>query len=432
MNDLSLHRIGFRYVLVGIGFFFLLFAPVLGNAVIASLVIACLGLVSIFLFVRVISPADEFRFLVALCICSFVLRAFLAFVIHPFAEFFGPDALHYDKAAWSLATDWREGNASIVASGVAGYVFFVGAIYSVFGHTPIGVKIVNGFLATLTVVFVYLIAREIYGKKVARATSLLAAFFPSLILWSALMLKDSLAGFLIIVIIWSTIKLHRQFLTRYVVVLVAGLAYLTQIRSYLVPCIAVIVLSSFILRPGRGAIRNIFTAAILAVIFAAIWKYMPSRRGIISMDLVLVNSVRSGFAVGGSEFLGDVRFNSYTAALKFLPTGLLYFFFGPFPWQVRGVRQMITIPEMTMWYCLMPLMVYGVLYTVRSHAKEAYIIVVYVAVLTLAYIFGITNMGALYRFRAQILVFYLIFAAIGITRLRERSAARRNMSSLAF
>ena len=242
MNDLSLHRIGFRYVLVGIGFFFLLFAPVLGNAVIASLVIACLGLVSIFLFVRVISPADEFRFLVALCICSFVLRAFLAFVIHPFAEFFGPDALGYDRAAWSLSAGWREGNSSIAAGGLAGYIYFVGAIYSIFGHTPIGAKIVNGFLGTLTVVFIYLIAREIYGKKVARTASLLAAFFPSLILWSALMLKDSLAGFLIIVIIWSTIKLHRQFLTRYVVVLVVGLACFTQIRFYLAPYITAIVI----------------------------------------------------------------------------------------------------------------------------------------------------------------------------------------------
>ena len=69
-----------------------------------------------------------------------------------------------------------------------------------------------------------------------------------------------------------------------------------------------------------------------------------------------------------------------------------------------------------MWYCLMPLVVYGALYTVRNYAIEAYIIVAYVAVLTLAYTFGITNMGALYRFRAQMLVFYLIFAAVGIAK----------------
>ncbi len=412
---------GWPQVLVGVFFALVAVLPFIGGEASACFVIAGLGIILLSLFVRALSPEDEFRFLLAFCICSFLLRGSLAIIVHPFDSFFAPDTGAYDSRAYSLA---QGGQPSLGKA--AGYIYFVAGIYRVFGHTPVGAMIANGFLGTLTTVFVYLIARDIYSRKVARTAFLLTAFFPSLILWSALLLKDTLSVFLIVLIIWSTIKLHRQFRIRYVIMILVSTAYLTQIRYYIVPFVVAAVLSSFLIQPIRRLGRSMLVGVTVAMLFFAIWQYAPGetkgRYSGYSVDLASVNDIRAGFAGGGSEFLGDIRIGSYVEAIKFLPVGLLYFFLGPFPWQIKIHRplQVIALPEVLMWYCLVPFMVYGLGYILRHRIRSSYPIIVYVMLLTLAYSFTITNMGSLYRFRAQMLVFYFIFVAVGITRFRDR------------
>jgi len=395
----------------------------LGESVLSPLLIVCISIAIIFIFVGSVSKAEEFRFLIILCVCSFLLRVSLAIIINSFAVFFGPDAGTYDRDAWNLAQELRRGQTDTIME-YNGYTRFVAAIYFVFGHTLIGAKIVNGFLGTLVVIFIYFIVKEIYGNKVAGIASLLVAFFPSLILWSALLLKDTLTGFLIVLAIWNTMRLHNQFRIRSIIILLVSIACLTQLRYYIVPFIAISIFTSFFIRPSQGLFRSISIAVIVILLFAVAWQYMPEktkeRYDSYSISITEIDEVRSGFAVGGSEFTGEMKINSYTGALKFLPLGLLYYFFGLFPWQAHGLRQIVTIPEVLIWYCLVPFMIYGFIYAVKKTAIKAYLILIYTMLMTLAYTFGITNMGALYRFRAQMLVFYFIFVALGITRFRDR------------
>jgi 4-amino-4-deoxy-L-arabinose transferase-like glycosyltransferase len=409
---------------VGLGFLFLVLAPTLGTDILAAFAVVCLEIALLVFFARTLGQDDEFGFLATLCVCAFLLRVILSFALHSFDSFFALDPGSYERQALSLVHQWKSGQSGS-AMRYGGYSPVVAAIYFIFGYTPIGAKVVNGFLGTLTAVLIYSIAREVYGRRVARIASLLSAFFPSLVLWSSLILKDAMAVFLIVLAIWSTVKLHSRFRIRYIIVLLASVVYYTQIRWFLVPYIIAAILASFLIQPMRGLIRNISVVAMVLLLLIAVWQYIPERTkerySNYSVDLAAINEVRGKFATGGSEFLGHVTIDSYTEALRFLPVGLFYFFLGPLPWQSHGLRQMITIPEVLMWYCLIPFMIYGFLYVLKNVAARSCVIIIYVALLTLAYSFGITNFGALFRYRSQLLVFYFIFAAVGIARWIAKS-----------
>jgi hypothetical protein len=87
---------------------------------------------------------------------------------------------------------------------------------------------------------------------------------------------------------------------------------------------------------------------------------------------------------------------------------------------VANLRQGITIPEMLVWWASFPLLVLGIWFTLKFRLRQALPIVLFAAMLTLAYSVFQGNVGTAYRQRSQILVFYFIFVAVGYVLLRER------------
>ena len=106
--------------------------------------------------------------------------------------------------------------------------------------------------------------------------------------------------------------------------------------------------------------------------------------------------------------------------MTFLPRGLVYFWFSPFPWQMRSALQLLSLPEMLMIYALTPAIIRGVAFTIRHRLREAMQPFLLTGFLTLAYALGSGNVGTLYRHRAQSIVFYLMFGAVGLDAASRR------------
>jgi hypothetical protein len=92
----------------------------------------------------------------------------------------------------------------------------------------------------------------------------------------------------------------------------------------------------------------------------------------------------------------------------------------PFPWQAENFRQAITIPEVLIWWAMIPFIILGLIYTVRHRLRKAFPILLFSLLLTLAYSIFQGNVGTAYRQRTQIQVFLYIFVGVGITVYRER------------
>jgi peptidoglycan/LPS O-acetylase OafA/YrhL len=121
--------------------------------------------------------------------------------------------------------------------------------------------------------------------------------------------------------------------------------------------------------------------------------------------------------------------------LAALPTGLVYLLFAPFPWALRGIRQMMTLPETLVWYALWPALIRGLMQTFRHRVRQALPILVFAASLTIAYAVFQGNVGTAYRQRTQVTMFYFIFMAAGLVhrrRMRAEAQARAAAGEPAF
>jgi Ca2+/Na+ antiporter len=107
-----------------------------------------------------------------------------------------------------------------------------------------------------------------------------------------------------------------------------------------------------------------------------------------------------------------------------VPLGLTYLLLAPFPWQLASLRQAITLPEMIVWWLSIPLLVLGAFFTIKHRLREIAPIIIFTSLLTLTYSIMQGNVGTAYRQRAQLLIFYFVFVAVGFVLVKERREAR--------
>jgi hypothetical protein len=98
--------------------------------------------------------------------------------------------------------------------------------------------------------------------------------------------------------------------------------------------------------------------------------------------------------------------------------------FAPFPWQLENLRQSIALPEMIIWWSAFPLLVLGLWFAIKYRWRQVFPILMFTVMLSLAYSVFQGNVGTAYRQRAQLLVFYFIFVAVGLVLVKEKQEER--------
>ena len=142
------------------------------------------------------------------------------------------------------------------------------------------------------------------------------------------------------------------------------------------------------------------------------------------MSLEGLSQTRQEMATGASAFHGQVDVSTPAKALAFLPIGVAYFLLSPFPWEITSTLKLFSLPEMILIYSLVPAALRGIVHCARERFRDCFQVLLLTGLLTVSYSLGEGNVGTLYRHRAQVLGFYLVFAAVGKElRRRPRPAA---------
>ena len=392
---------------------------------------------------------DE-RFLFQLFVSAVLLRILVGTLIYVFQwqTFFGGDAITYDFFGYSLLKVW-EGNkdyqiaVDIFSGGGAssgwGMLYMVAAIYKIVGRNMLAVQFVNAVLGAATAPLAYMISIEIFpNKRVARICALLSAFFPSLVLWSSQGLKDGPIVFLLVLSMLATLKLGNRLSFRYLTALALALCCLITLRFYVFYITVLAITVAFILGRGRLTAQSFARQLLVMIVIAVALAYFGvSRYATQQFDtygnlrqLQVMRLDASQTAASG--FGQDLDVSSPGGVLTALPLGLSYLILAPFPWQLASLRQAITLPEMVVWWASLPLLVLGLWFAIKHRIREVAPIIIFTTLLTLTYSILQGNVGTAYRQRAQLLVFYFVFVAIGFVLVKERrdERARRRMRDL--
>jgi 4-amino-4-deoxy-L-arabinose transferase-like glycosyltransferase len=312
-----------------------------------------------------------------------------------------------------------------------GMPYYVGAVYSLVGHNPLAVQFTNAIMGAATAPAIYLCARHIFNnQQVARLTGLLVALFPSLILWSAQGLKDGPIVFLLAVAMLATLRLGEKVTLRYIVVLLGALAGLLSLRFYIFYMMIIATGGAFVIGMRQLTAQSLARQMVIVVSIGLTLTYLGVLRTASAQyenygNLESVQRSRLDLAqTAESGFAKDVDVSTTGGALTAIPLGLVYLLFAPFPWQVANLRQSITLPEMMVWWSCFPLLVLGLWFTLKYRLRQALPILLFTVMLTLAYSIFQGNVGTAYRQRAQLLIFYFMFVAVGYVLLKERREER--------
>lgn len=365
---------------------------------------------------------------------AFILRMGVAILLHLLSTdaLFAPDQETYHYFAAWLAKYWSGDFLiypwKLLEPGPSAYYYIVAALYYVFGEWPLIPKLVNAIVGTVTVRLVYDVAVRISDRpSVALRAATYAAYFPSLVLWSVLNIRDCWVVLLIALICREAMILQEGFRVSTLLVLVSAIFAIIQFRDYIFFAVTAPAAVSFLVRNRRHVLRNTVLGmlVVMAIIYAD--RSAGADRSKRSIDLDTLQVIRQGTAVGASTFAPTADISTPGKAVAFLPVGLAFFLLAPFPWTISNLRQAITLPEMIFFYSLIPAIVRGMLHLVRHRLTNALMVLLITAGLTLGYALGEANAGTAYRHRAQILAFYLIFAAVGV---EARQARREGAGAL--
>lgn len=390
----------------------------------------------------------EQQYLFQLFIASLLIRVIVGTIINIFElqDFFGGDAYAYDLYGQALLkslagdqyyTGLVERFQGTMGVGATGMIYMVAALYKVLGRNMLAVQFVNAVMGAATAPIIFLIAHNIFGNlRVARIASLFVAFFPSLVLWSSQGLKDGPIVFMLALAVLLTLRLGEKFSLKNAVLLAAVLAILTTFRFYLFFMITAAIVGAFTIGMRQftaiSFIRQLLLVAGigLALTYLGVIRTANVQFGYFS-DLSVVQRSRLDLATSANTGFGeDIDVSTASGALQAVPTGILYLLFAPFPWQLQSLRQSITLPEMLVWWVSFPFLVTGFWFTFRHRLRQSFVIFIFTTMLTLAYSIFQGNVGTAYRQRAQILVFYFIFVAVGIVLLMEKWEERRQHAAL--
>ncbi len=363
------------------------------------------------------------------------MRAVAAIVIHLFVTpgLFAPDEQTYDFRGDLLAKYWR-GEIPLDPSPyfqgeTKGYYYIVAALYFPFGQFPILPKLLNAWVGSRAVLELFRLTRLIGGSEAAalRAAKFMA-FFPSMILWSSVMVRDVWVQWLLVRLASELAGLKGRLIPSRIFTAVGLIWALTLFRSYLLYAVVGPFVLSFLVGRSKDIVRNVFLGSTLAlglVYFGARTEGTDSK--VQTLDLVELQKLRSwsSSAAADSGFAAEADISTVGGALQFLPTGLAYFFFAPFPWQVGSIRQSLAIPETLFFYTLVPGIIGGILFLFRKRLGDSVGVLLVTMTVTFGYAIGQGNVGTLYRHKAQVIGFYYAFAAIGMEQRRRKQSVPR-------
>jgi Dolichyl-phosphate-mannose-protein mannosyltransferase len=377
-------------------------------------------------------------FLFKLFIAALLIRMIVGAAIFAFnaQDFFGGDAITYDQVGFAQLQAWSGDKYQrsrvdlfIGETGASGWgmVYLVGAIYGLVGRNMLAIQLVNSVLGAVTAVMIFLCAQQVFtNTRVAKLAAIAVAFYPSLVLWSSQGLKDGPIVFFLALAILATLRLSEKMSLKYVAVLLASLVAVLSLRFYLFYMLSVAIGGSFAIGLKTLSPTRFFRQLIVIVVlglgltYFGITRYaniqyetFGTLKSVQRSRLDAARSAESGFGK-------DVDVSTTTGALSVIPVGMLYLLFAPFPWQLVSLRQSLTLPEMIIWWASFPLLVLGLWFSIKYRLRMISPILIFTVMLSLAYSVFQGNVGNAYRQRAQLLVFYFIFVAVGYVLMLEK------------
>jgi hypothetical protein len=442
MTDIGIKKNQYIYLVFAFLAVFVLFY--LPMAVAAPIFVVLIGLGMGILLISFLGPAQDRRFLYNLYAAAFLSRVLIAALLYLVTlhwdrheGFFIDDGWPYHLNGWMIARRILNGTMlpdyvlrRFSASGTLHlYDYINGAVYAFTGKSPLTMLFLNCALGALTLIFVYRLCALFFDKKTCVRATILTAFWPSLFLWSTQNLKEPFIIFIVVVFFWAFLSLLKKFDPAYTIIMILSLFCLMKFSSHIfvfVICGLCLHMLYMVIRLLNKNKQLIVPAAIFLVmffglfgerLFQALINFFNTQTSYNLTVESLISEIdysRSARAYSDLAFMPGYAIKSVKDLIIYLPMGLTAVLLSPFPWQIFSAAQLMGVVEMLVWYFMIAYFIKGICLSFKTRLPYFFTLFFFIASYAgfLALIEG--NLGNMFRHRAVIFIFFLIFATVGI------------------
>lgn len=326
----------------------------------------------------------------------------------------GYDSNMYYRNAALYASTGEAGRGGLF-SAVMGFIFKITGVSQLFGQFVI---CLFSICALIIGIFIFDEISENYEIKYK--VIIVMGLLPNYAILSSIFLKESIVSLCIglsayFLVVWIKYERERDFLIAFLLTLI-GAAFHSGCVATTIAYIVIRLIYSKKDRRMHFSLRNVPITIILS--FVLIYLYV-NYGNVLFDKMVNVNSlsdIGSTYSEGGSSYASYVGDSStpLNMAVYAIPR-MLYFLFSPFPWQWRGITDIIAFVFSSLFY------LYAIVVGLKSRKivnprVKVYLIAFFIIALCTSFVFswGITNSGTATRHRDKMIIIFSVLLFIGI------------------
>jgi 4-amino-4-deoxy-L-arabinose transferase-like glycosyltransferase len=374
---------------------------------------------------------DIRRWLTRLAAATLALRLLLVLFVQfsPLVTpyFFAPDAIGYESVGRDISDYWAGigfAPRAISEGWRPGYYHLNALFYTAFGDSRLALVVLNMFAGVWTALITFHLTRELLTASSAKAAAVLTGVFPSLVLWSILNIRDSLATFCTVVVVLYGLRLSRRFRPSHLWIFAVALLGLALLRDYMA---FMVVLGLAIGTATAVRTERVFGTMMFGTVVALVLTYLANQVGLFAAAgpdggvLETAQSLRTGLQSGaGSAFGVGAETTTVGQAIQYIPVGAALLLFAPFPWNIETALQAAAMPETLPWHPIFLLAILGLRVSIRNRVTVALVPLSVLLVVVSSYALVEGNFGTAYRHRAQIMPLFFIFSGLGFAWIKAR------------
>ncbi|MBD3349238.1 MAG: tetratricopeptide repeat protein [Candidatus Eisenbacteria bacterium] len=214
----------------------------------------------------------------------------------PFFETLGLDARYYDQWARRLAAGEGYGEPFFMSPL---YPYFLAGLYRLFGRDLFVVRVVQALLGALSASLVYVLAKDLFDKRVGILAGLVTACYGALIFYDGSIVMTPLLVFLTLLCLFLLVRADRAERNAFLVAAGAALGLAAVGRAAILVFAPLALL--WILREGWGGVR-VRQAALFVVGLLLVVAPVTVRNYAVSGDFILITSNGGlNFYIGNGE-----------------------------------------------------------------------------------------------------------------------------------
>ena len=341
--------------------------------------------------------------------------------------FLGADGIGYDRVATKIVAHWQEGLPfPFVPHGKEGFYYLLAGLYWIFGSYTASGLAVNAALAAGLIPLMSDTTHRLFGASAARYAAPLVVVLPGMFLWTSQLMKEAVFLFLLAVALNSAVRLMERTSLMSLGLLTVSLALAFTVRAWIALVIAAGLLAGMVFGHKRlisGLGTGFSTLVVVAAVMLASGLGYQGYQAAVSVDLEQANLVRRDLTSSQTGYEAEVDISRASSALTYLPQGVVNFMAGPFPWHIRGVRQLPFVPDMIVWWCLLPFLWLGYRRAGVLVGRRRLLMVLPAVGTVLLLSLALGNFGTVVRERLQVILLIVPLIALGLSERTSRRSA---------